>query len=257
MEERIARLKQTEEYGKKQNYMGFAVLGALCISYVLCQADVFMFLAAGVLAGILWNVRKQNGRRKKWFSEEQTELEKMFLEYETRLCGGEKRHRAACGYLETEDGFDNVMVFAEGNRLILTNQVIESHFVFQINGIFWYLLSMNPKAKIILRISDSSTVRFEKIEGNHQLFLREKGLLWQKLSVMEGYIYQRFLKQLEKKELTGMIAMDSGIDSLRREYVWKASLNDNVKLYMTGEALEDLRRPRCEKEILRRGLVTA
>ena len=94
------------------------------------------------------------------------------------------------------------------------------------------------------------------MEENHQLFLREKGLLWQRLSVVEGYIYQRFLKQMEKRELTGMIAMDSGIDSLRHEDVWRANLEDNVRLYVTGEALEDLREPGCGERILRRGLVT-
>ena len=39
MEERIARLKQAEEYGRKQNHIGFAVLAVLCVSYVICQAD--------------------------------------------------------------------------------------------------------------------------------------------------------------------------------------------------------------------------
>ena len=43
MEERIARLKQAEEYGRKQNHIGFAVLAVLCVSYVICQADVLMF----------------------------------------------------------------------------------------------------------------------------------------------------------------------------------------------------------------------
>ncbi len=53
-----------------------------------------------------------------------------------------------------------------------------------------------------------------------------------------------------------MIAMDSGIDSLRHEDVWRANLEDNVRLYVTGEALEDLREPGCGERILRRGLVT-
>ncbi|MCI8764893.1 MAG: hypothetical protein HFG58_10035 [Lachnospiraceae bacterium] len=256
MEERIARLKQAEEYGRKQNHIGFAVLAVLCVSYVICQADVLMFSAAAVLAGVLWNVRKQNESRRRRFLEEQTEFENRFLEYGSRLCGGEKWRRMACGYLETEDGFYNVMVFAEGNRFILTNQVIKSHFVFRVNGIFYYLLSMDPAAEMILQISDVSAVKFEKMEENHQLFLREKGLLWQRLSVVEGYIYQRFLKQMEKRELTGMIAMDSGIDSLRHEDVWRANLEDNVRLYVTGEALEDLREPGCGERILRRGLVT-
>lgn len=256
MEERIAGLKRIEEYGRKQNHRGFAILAVICMGYIFCQTDVLMLAAIGVLAKTLWNIRKQNESRKRRFREEQREFETRFLEYKPELCGGEKRRRMACGYLETEDGFYNVMVFAEGNRLILTDQVIESHFVFHINGTFWYLLSINPKAKTILRIPDASTVRFEKTEKDHQMFLREKGILWKRLSVVEGYIYQRFLKQIEKRELTGRIDMDSGIDSLRHECVWMADLKGNLRLYMTGEALEDLREPGCGEKIFGKGLVT-
>ena len=63
---------------------------------------------------------------------------------------------------------------------------------------------------------------------------------WENLNIVEGYIYNRFVRQMQDGSLVGRIAMDDGIDSLRKESLYSVNMPGGETLYLTEEALSML-----------------
>lgn len=241
MEEKIIGLKRAEEDSRRRINRMFFVLAAICISYILMPSGPVIFLAAAFLGYILFEIRMQNRKRIDSFKQEQESFRQEFMDRIKNKHFFKDPPQMACGYLEDRSGFQNVMLFAADSCLYVEQQLFHAHFIFSKDSRFWYLFSMSGQSEELYAWRDWDRILPREVEEDHQTFLRKKGMEWKRLSVLEGYIYQRFLKQMEENRLVGMIAMDSGIDSLRKEKLLSLEMEDGSILYMTEQAVKDLK----------------
>lgn len=240
MEEKIAGLKALEKENKQKNNYRFIGLALICCVYFLVPSGVVIALATLFLFWIFYSIQRQNRNRIKTFEEQQMPFVEQFSAYVKEHISPQGQVQAACGYLEDPDDFQNVTLFAAGGRLYVKRQLIQTTFVYSINNQFWYLFSMRePEGAELLEVEQDG-IRPEACQENHQDLLRAKAMKWNRLTIMEGYIYDRFMPQILEKRLVGRIAMDSGIDRLRKEKIYSANTPNGAILYLTERAVKAL-----------------
>lgn len=240
MEEKIAGLKALEKENKQKNNRKFIVLALICCVYFLVPSGVVIALATLFLFWIFYSIQRQNRDRIKTFEEQQKPFVEQFSTYIKEHISPQGQVQAACGYLEDSDDFQNVTLFTADGRLYVKRQLIQTKFVYSINNKFWYLFSMRELEDTDLLEVEQGSIKPEVCQENHQDLLRAKAMKWNRLTIMEGYIYDRFIPQILERRLVGQITMDSGIDSLRKEKIYSANTPNGVILYLTERAVKAL-----------------
>lgn len=240
MEEKIAGLKAAAEENRKRNNLKFLALAFICCMYFLVPSGLVIFSATLFLFWIFYSIKKQSKERVRVFKEHQDGVIEQFKLWKRRQFSEPDHVLCACGYLESKEGFQDVNIFLDGNQIIVKELLFQEFFVYSINNEFWYLFDMKKEEKPELERVDRAQLPFEKYPENHQEFLRKKGIQWERLDIVEGYIYNRFLKQMLSGTFVGRIAMDDGIDSLRKESLYAARTPGGNMLYLAEPALKML-----------------
>lgn len=235
MEETIARLKDTREENRKKNNGRFLILAVICCGYFLVRSGLVIALATAYCIWIFWQIHGQSTQWNGTFRQIQTQFGEAFFKWIETYISAQEPVRAACGYLETADGFRNVNIFRCGDTLYTSELLFQKHFVCAANNEFWYLFDL--KQGVSPERVDTDGNKIAPCPEDHQTFLRKKGMQWEDLNIVEGYIYNRFLKELLDGKLVGNIAMDDGIGSLRKEKIYFISFSEENVLYLSGQAL--------------------
>lgn len=240
MEEKIAGLKAVRKENRKKNNLKFLVLALICLVYFAVPSGLVIAFSTLFLLWIFYSIKRQNQERVRVFKEHQDGFWRQFKLWQREAFPNSETMRFACGYLENRKGFEDVMVFCQGDWMTVKGLVFQKFFVYSINNEFWYLFGMKKDGRSDLERMDMAKLRLEKCKENHQDFLREKGIQWENLNIVEGYIYNRFLKQMLSGDCIGRIAMDDGIDSLRKEILYSLRTPEGNYLYLTEEAVSML-----------------
>lgn len=240
MKETAAGLKAVREENRKKNNGKFLILALICCVYFIVPSGLVIVSAALFLLWIFDSIRKQNEERTRAFREQQKIFTEKFKEWVRKYISSSDRVRCACGYLEGTGEFRDVNIFLNGEQLYVTKLLFRKFFVYSINNEFWYLFDVEKDGNEKLLEADKGEIQPEICPENHQDFLRKKGMQWENLNIVEGYIYNRFMKQMLDGTLTGRIAMDDGIDSLRKEALYSVRMADGNMLYLTEPALDML-----------------
>lgn len=240
MEEKVAGLRAAAKENKRKNNQKFLILAIICCVYFVVPSGIVIVSATLFLLWIFYRIRKQKQERVETFKAKQNQFAGEFWSWTRMRISTSGPVQCACGYLEGPDGFRDVSVFGCEGRVYVTGLVFRKNFVYAENNEFWYLFSMDEEGDASFLSADAGEMRPEKLSENHQDFLRRKGMQWENLNIVEGYIYNRFVRQMQDGSLVGRIAMDDGIDSLRKESLYSVNMPGGETLYLTEEALSML-----------------
>mgnify|MGYP007033824083 CR=1 FL=1 len=240
MEEKIAGMKAVREENRKKNNLKFLALAFLCPVYFVAPPGLAVIFSILFLLWIFYTIKRQNQERVRVFQAYQGRFLEQFKLWQNKVFPNSETMRLACGYLERQESFENVMVFRQGDEIIIKGLAFQKFFVYAVNNEFWYLFDMKRDGIPDWDRINIAKLPLEKWKENHQDFLRKKGIQWENLNIVEGYIYNRFLKQMLSGELIGRIAMDDGIDSLRKETLYFGRTPKGEYLYLTKEAVNML-----------------
>lgn len=222
METEIERLRAEYRMDKKIVCAMFIVLGLLCLLYLCMKWDVIPFAVTVCLIGatIIYRMR-DTSRQKTIIDCNRDNLNKAFYQLKDVLfcCGA---------YLDDGKSLNPVTIIIQNGSVAIVKKLAEKNFIYENNQTFWYIWTPLTGIEMEMNIK---TPQFQAVK-DHQTLLREMGIRYKQLDIMEYFLYGVTIKIWRNQKAVGKINMGNELCRLKDEQMYCAKLENGSILYV-------------------------